>query len=203
MKTMNQFCIVQRDEYVPHSKCKRDLDSQLQRRHGVLLNTSRRARAACGVASLRIAPTVANRYGGEFLLGHSCQTRALPSLNRETASCDTVAETYAGRLRALMTAVRAREETKISPASKQRKTTVLRMLQSEYADDSGDSGRLRASSTCNQSNAETATCGGLRFSFALSTAFDLPVRGRGFPFLSRFVLTSPSLLFRKRKEPMQ
>lgn len=40
------------------SKCKSDLHSQLQRRHGVRLNTSRQARAACGAVSLRMAASL-------------------------------------------------------------------------------------------------------------------------------------------------
>ena len=60
-----QFVCVHPDDKRP-SECKRDLDSKLQRRHGVRLNTSRLARAACGVVGLRIAPSGPNGYAGDF-----------------------------------------------------------------------------------------------------------------------------------------
>lgn len=74
---MTYFCGVQSGDIAHNSTCKCDLDSLLQLRHGVRLNTSRQARAACGVVSSRIASTPLNRQGGDFTT----------SLNREPASC--------------------------------------------------------------------------------------------------------------------
>jgi len=67
---------VQQGDIAPNSECKSDLDSKLQRRHGVLLNTSRQARAACGVVSLRIAPSRSNDCAGEFPT--PCRTGSIP-----------------------------------------------------------------------------------------------------------------------------
>lgn len=60
---------VQPDGLTVHNgKCKREeFGSRLQRRYGVRLNTSRQARAACGVASLRTAPARIKTLCGEFL----------------------------------------------------------------------------------------------------------------------------------------
>jgi len=63
-----QFVCVQRGDVTHNSKCKRDLDSKLQRRRGALLNTSRQAHAVCGAVSLRIAPSQPNRCAGDLLL---------------------------------------------------------------------------------------------------------------------------------------
>lgn len=67
MRTLFQIGAVQHGEDIAqNSKCKHDLDSKLQRCLA-LLNTSRRAFAACGAVSLRIVPSRPNRRAGEFL----------------------------------------------------------------------------------------------------------------------------------------
>lgn len=66
MDDLTKSSCVRQDETAHHSKCKRDLDSLLQLRHGVLLNTSRQARAACGAVSGRIASTTVKSRGGDF-----------------------------------------------------------------------------------------------------------------------------------------
>lgn len=68
--------------YSPNSTCKSDLDSLLQLRYGVRLNTSRQARAACGVISGRIASTTGKIRGGEFTVPLS---RTAPVANAATA----------------------------------------------------------------------------------------------------------------------
>lgn len=86
---------------VHNSKCKREeFGSQLQRRHGDWLNTSCRARAACGVVSMRIAPARIQTLCGEFL----------PLLSRKTALRDTVAGTWRACLRAVLAVGHARTE---------------------------------------------------------------------------------------------
>jgi hypothetical protein len=75
MRTRN-FAAVQLGADTLNSECKRDLDSKLQLRHGVQLNTSRPHALSWGVVGLRIAPSRSNDCAGD-----------LCPLNRETASC--------------------------------------------------------------------------------------------------------------------
>lgn len=69
-----------------NSICQRDLDSVPQLRFCARLNTSRKARAACGAVGTRIASTTAKSCGGDF-----------PRTSREPASCNRSAETSAAR----------------------------------------------------------------------------------------------------------
>lgn len=121
-----QILAVQSGESAHNSKCERDLDSKLQRRYGVRLNTSRQARAACGVVSLRIASTPVNSRRGDF------PTR----LNRKTALCHTVRRNMTGPASA-GARVRARETTHPSIrmlTGQQKSKTSARLLFLEWAE---------------------------------------------------------------------
>lgn len=67
MLSFSKTFAVQRNDCVTNSEWQSDLDSKLQRRCGVTLNTSRRPRAACGVVSLAIAPQSVNSRAGDLL----------------------------------------------------------------------------------------------------------------------------------------
>lgn len=91
MATEIQICGVQPDT-TDRTQCKHrvTLDAQVQPPVG-WLNTCL-TRAACGGGHLRIVSTSASDGGcGDF-----------PALNRETASCNTVAGKWAARLRAML-----------------------------------------------------------------------------------------------------
>ena len=111
VKTVSKCCIVQLGEVTHNSKCKRDLDSVPQLRHGAQLNTSRRARAACGVVGTRIASTLRNQ-GGDFLLSHSSKRRAKTPLNRRARRLQKSAACHSALFsRASFTRFRVREVT--------------------------------------------------------------------------------------------
>lgn len=79
---LKTFAVQQHDD-VLKSEWQSDLDSRLQRRCGVLLNTSRRPRAACGVVSLAICTSRSNDCAGVFL---SCQSPLNLGLPTDNAS---------------------------------------------------------------------------------------------------------------------
>lgn len=83
---------------IHNSKCKRDLDSVPQPCLGTRLNTSRQARAACGVVGTRIASTLANRLGGDFhLLNRADCVKAGCSLIRHVPTRSVPPHGSAGR----------------------------------------------------------------------------------------------------------
>lgn len=80
------------------NKASSDLDAQVSQLRETLV-----APRACGVHyNLGIVSTLVNSLGGDFLLGHSRQTRAKRPLNPETVSGHTVAGTWVARLRAML-----------------------------------------------------------------------------------------------------
>ncbi len=74
-----------------HSKCNRDLDTQVQPPQGTL--NTRLAYAVCATASCGSSPPRLNSLGGSF---------PSPSLNRETASCHSGAGTWVAPLRGML-----------------------------------------------------------------------------------------------------
>lgn len=66
MAALFQINAVQLGVTTHNSKCERDLDSVPQLRYGAQLNTSRQARAACGVVGTRIASTLVKSQCGDF-----------------------------------------------------------------------------------------------------------------------------------------
>lgn len=109
---MDKFCSAQQGvTYTHNGTCKReDLHSRPQRRFGVLLSTSRQARAACGSVGPRMASASINSRGGEFP----------PLLSHETASCDNSAGTWLARLWAMLAVGHARKHPSHRP-TRQRK----------------------------------------------------------------------------------
>lgn len=109
MKPLDRFTgrrqcgCVQLDESNYNSKCKRDLDAQVQPRYGVQLNTSRQARAACGVACLRILPSRLNRLSGSISSPLNLLTGSNAPVGHRTGSeiCDGLAGVFGGPTRRL------------------------------------------------------------------------------------------------------
>lgn len=69
-----QVCSVQQDVTVLRSVCKSDLETQIQLRQGVLLNTSRLTCAACRCSHLRIV-SAWRKLRGDFPPVEPCNSR--------------------------------------------------------------------------------------------------------------------------------
>lgn len=99
------------------SACQNELFKTQVQPAQCLLNT-RKPCACVGVGNLSFVPALVKSRGGSFLLGDSRQTRALP-LNRETASCHTVAGTCAACLWAMLRLGHARKPKSHRPTVKE------------------------------------------------------------------------------------
>lgn len=159
------------------STCKRDLDTRVQQPYG-LLNT-RQTCAACEAVTRESYPSRLKNRDGDFL-----------PLNRDTASCHTVAGTWAARLRAMLPpavaneqheAPHRKEKENVSPltgvalANAKLAARVRRVVKS----------LIRVTTRLATAQHHSVDCGFLlHFRLALAS----PIRGRGLSYLSRFLL---------------
>lgn len=167
------------------------LDTQVHPAQGGLLNTSRLTCARVRGGHLRIVSTLVNSLGGDFLLGHSCQTRAKCPLNPETVSGHTVAGTWVARLRAMLLLGHARTSTLTGQQMKENVSALMF--------------NCGSAATRNQPRviAESEYCGFLSLSHFMGWRLLLTPQGLPYFFLGGafcfllflFVLISPSQSF--------